>query len=51
MAEKFDFLKSFNNEIYKNCKTAEFLVNVMENHNSSLNAARTALELLCAEEN
>ena len=51
MAEKFDFLKSFNNDIYKNCKTAEFLVNVMENHNSSLNAARTALELLCAEEN
>ena len=51
MADKFDFLKQFNTEIYKNCKTAVFLVNVMENYNSSLNASRTALELLCAEEN
>lgn len=51
MVDKFEFLKSFNNEIYKNCKTAEFLINVMENFNSSLSSARIALELLCAEEN
>lgn len=51
MVDKFEFLKSFNSEIYKNCKTAEFLINVMENFDSSLGSARIALEQLCAEEN
>lgn len=51
MVEKFEFLRNFNIEIFQNCRKAEFMVNTMNDYNLSLNAARTALEWLCAEEN
>ena len=51
MVDRFEFLRDFNIEIFQNCRKAEFMVNTMNDCNLSLNAARTALELLCAEEN
>ena len=51
MVDRFEFLRSFNIEIFQNCRKAKFMVNTMNDCNLSLNAARTALELLCAEEN
>ena len=51
MVDRFEFLRNYNIEIFQNCRKAEFMVNTMNDCNLSLNAARTALELLCAEEN
>ena len=51
MVDRFEFLRDFNIEIFQNCRKAEFMVNTMNDCNLSLNAARTALELLFAEEN